>query len=252
MLSGDGGDDLFWGYSHRVGALRSGVSDFGHSLRWRRAMRWVRRVAGIAPTGTHNYSSFGRWQRAVHSHLPWDLRRRLFPTMSGWPTEYTLYDYNGSDPDDAAQWLRWNEFTGHLTSVLLKVDRASMYNSLEVRVPLLDREVIDIAAQVDWRDCFDPEKRLGKIPLRNSLGRYLKFQTSAKKGFEPPMGKWLRSSLRPVMEEVLMKRDNLAGVPLNQTALRALYREHLAGQRDYGWGLWPLLSMALWEQHFRR
>jgi len=252
MLSGDGGDELFWGYSRRVSALMSGVSDFGHSLRWRRAMRWVRRVAGIASTDTHHYTSFGHRQRAVHNHLPWDLGRRLFPTMSDWPTEYTLYDYNGSDPDDAAQWLRWNEFTGHLTGVLLKVDRASMYNSLEVRVPLLDREVIDIAARVDWRDCFDPGKRLGKIPLRNSLNRYLKFQTSAKKGFEPPMGKWLRSSLRPVMEEVLMKRDNLAGVPLNQTALRALYREHLAGQRDYGWGLWPLLSMALWEQHFGR
>ena len=66
------------------------------------------------------------------------------------------------------------------------------------------------------------------------------------------MGRWLRSSLRPVMEDVLMKRDNLAGVPLNQKALRALYREHLAGQRDYGWGLWPLLSMALWEQRFGR
>ena len=42
--------------------------------------------------------------------------------------------------------MRWNEFVGHLTMVLLKVDRASMYHSLEVRVPLLDREVIDVAS----------------------------------------------------------------------------------------------------------
>jgi len=252
MLSGDGGDELFWGYSRRVGKLMSGLGDFRHSQRWRRAMRWVRRASGRPPTGSHRYASFGQWQRAVHNHLPRDFGRRIFPTRSEWPAGYTLYDYNGSDPDDAAQWLRWNEFTGHLAGVLLKVDRASMYHSLEVRVPLLDREVIDTAAQVDWRDCFDPARRLGKLPLRNSLERHVRFQTDAKKGFEPPMGKWLRGALRPVMEEVLMTRDSLAGVPLDRKALRSLYQEHLGGQRDYGWGLWPLLSMALWEQRFGR
>ena len=139
--------------------------------------------------------------------------------MPDWPAEYDLYNYTDSDPDDAAQWLRKNEFVGHLTGVLLKVDRASMYNSLEVRVPLLDREVIDVAVQVDWRDCFDPVNRIGKIPLRKSLARHMTFQSTAKKGFEPPMGKWLRTSLRPVVEESLLTRESLAGVASRQESI---------------------------------
>jgi len=171
--------------------------------------------------------------------------------MSGWPDEYDHFHYAGCDPDDAAQWLRQSEFASHLGGILLKVDRASMFSSLEVRVPLLDREVIDVAVQLDWRDCFDPVKRIGKIPLRKSLARYVSSLTSEKKGFAPPMGKWLRDSLRPVVEEVLLTRDSLAGVEVDKKALRALYQEHLDGI-DYGWGLWPLLSLALWERHYGR
>jgi hypothetical protein len=66
------------------------------------------------------------------------------------------------------------------------------------------------------------------------------------------MGKWLRTTLRPMMEDTLLKRDSLAGVPVNAKALRALYQEHLDGVRDYGWGLWPLLSLALWEKRYGR
>ena len=169
--------------------------------------------------------------------------------MSSWPAEYDLFDHTGHDSDDAAQWSRKNEFVCHLTGVLLKVDRASMYNSLEVRVPLLDREVIDVAVQVDWHDCFDPAKRIGKIPLRKSLARHLSFQTTAKKGFEPPMNKWLRTTLRPIIEDFLLTRESLAGVQVNKKALRDLYQQHLNGL-NYGWGFWPLLSLALWEKKY--
>jgi len=252
MLSGDGGDELFWGYSQRFGALMQGVGDFRYPRRWRKVMQLGRRLSRLPQTGSHRHDTFGDWQRAVHSRLPETWLQRVFPGMTSQPPEYDLYTYNGSDPDDAAQWLRWNEFTGHLAGVLLKVDRASMYNALEVRVPLLDREVIDVAVQVNWRDCLDPVKRIGKIPLRKSLARYLEFQTSAKRGFEPPMGNWLRTALRPIMEETLFKRDSLAGVAMDGRALRALYQEHLDGRHDYGWGLWPLLSLALWEERYGR
>jgi asparagine synthase (glutamine-hydrolysing) len=252
MLSGDGGDELFWGYVQRFRPLMAGVAEFRHGRLGRRVRQLTRRLTRSPQSSGHRYESIGRWQRAMHSHLPETWLAQVFPALSSWPAEYDVYDYSGSDPDDAAQWLRWNEFVGHLTGVLLKVDRASMYNALEVRVPLLDREVIDVAVQVDWRDCFDAAKRTGKIPLRESLARHVRFQSSAKKGFEPPMGKWLRTSLRPKMEETLLKCKSLAGMPVDVKALRALYQEHLDGVRDYGWGIWPLLSLALWETRYGR
>jgi len=248
MLSGDGGDELFWGYAQRFGTLMAGVKEFRNSRQRRRMLQIVRRVMRSPQNGSRNYDTLGDWQLAWHRRLPETWMHRLFPGESAWPVDYTVYEYDGCEPEDAAQWLRWNEFTSHLTGVLLKVDRASMYSSLEVRVPLLDREVIDVAVQVGWRDCFDQKQGEGKLPLRRSLARHVQFQTSGKKGFEPPMGKWLRTSLRPVMEETLLTRDSLAGVPVDRRALRALYQEHLDERQDFGWGLWPLLSLALWEQ----
>jgi asparagine synthase (glutamine-hydrolysing) len=252
MLSGDGGDELFWGYAQHFGSLINGVSDFCHSRKWRQ-MKWiVRRLSPWLRAGHgHRYNSLGEWHRASYSRLPEACLQQVFQHLPNWPREYNHFHYAGCDPDDAAQWLRQSEFDSHLGGILLKVDRASMYSSLEVRVPLLDREVIDVAVQLDWKDCFDPVSRIGKIPLRKSLARHVSIQSSAKKGFSPPMAAWLRDSLRPVVEEVLLSRDSLAGVQVDKKALRVLYQKHLEG-RDYGWGLWPLLSLALWEQHYGR
>jgi asparagine synthase (glutamine-hydrolysing) len=252
MLSGDGGDELFWGYTQRFGSLMDSLAGLRHNSPGGRFRRAIRRLRRSPQTGNPHYCTLGRWQRAMHSHLSEARLDQIFPVLSAWPADYDVYDYSGSDPDEAAQWLRWNEFVGHLTGVLLKVDRASMYNALEVRVPLLDREVIEVAVQMDWRDCFDATRRTGKIPLRESLARHVRFQSSAKKGFEPPMGKWLRTSLRPIMEDTLLRRESLAGVPVNTKALRALYQDHLDGVQDYGWGIWPLLSLALWETRYGR
>jgi len=66
------------------------------------------------------------------------------------------------------------------------------------------------------------------------------------------MRHWLSTPLRPLADEPLLPRDSLAGVPLDGKALCAQYREHLDGGRDFGWGLWPLLSLALWRLYYRR
>lgn len=251
MLSGDGGDELFWGYSQRVGLLINNVGDFRYPWWWRRLLRPVRRLSHLPIMGSYQYRTIGNWQRAMHTHLPAKWLYRIFPDMPSWPQDFDLFDYAGRDSDDMAQWVRKNEFSCHLTGVLLKVDRASMYNSLEVRVPLLDREVINVAAQLDWQDCFDPIKNIGKLPLRESLARHLHFQTTAKKGFEPPMNKWLQTSLAPVVQDTLLSRESLAGIPLDKTALRGLYQQ-LSEGLNYGWGFWPLLSLALWQKKYNR
>ncbi len=126
-----------------------------------------------------------------------------------------------------------------------------MYHSLEVRVPLLDKEVVDVAARVDWRSCLDVQRRLGKLPLRHSLARHVRHQTWTKRGFTVPMDVWLKGPLRPVFEEAVIEREEILGLPLNKAAVRAMFDRHLSGQVNYDWVLWMLLSLALWEQrHF--
>lgn len=250
MLSGDGGDELFWGYP-RFGSVIQTAKYFRQPFLWRLVRKGIKRIAGL-----QDYSpdlsgcSLGEYHRAKLTHLPKNWLGRVWPSLPSWPSDVTAFGYTCGELNHVAQWSRWSEFVGHLPYVLKKVDRASMYHSLEVRVPLLDREVINVATQLDWRECFNLSQGIGKLPLRHALGRHTTFQSRTKRGFEVPMGSWLRTSLRERVEETLMKRDEILGLGIERKALRELFNLHLAGERDYAWGLWPILSLALWVDKY--
>lgn len=253
MLSGDGGDELFWGYVGRFGSVLQTAHDYRRPHAWR-SLRWGSKKLLNVGNGHENlcWPSIGDWYRAKHTRLPEYWLSRLFSGLPSWPVDFELYDYDGWRSDETAQWLRWNEFIGHLSMVLLKVDRASMHHSLEVRVPLLDREVIDVATRVDWQSCLDVASNIGKLPLRSALATHVPQATAVKRGFSVPMDEWLRGSLRPLFEEQVIGRDEILGLPLERPVISDLYRLHLSGERDYSWGLWVLLSLALWEKtHYR-
>ena len=151
MLSGDGGDELFWGYFDRFASVLAKVDGFAQNPSPSSA-RWdFQKLLG---RGTDHQDlrwpgSIGDIYRLKHTHQSEGWLKRILPDLPEWPADFSLFTYTGLEPDRTAQWLRWNEFVGHLTMILLKVDRASMYQSLEVRVPLLDKEVIDVATRVD-------------------------------------------------------------------------------------------------------
>lgn len=248
VLSGDGGDELFWGYPSRFATLLRLTADF-KLPRWMRRLQWgMKRALRKGNDRFLLMDSLGSCHRAMHTHLPEPLLRKVFPSLPVWPSTCNAYSYDGRDPDRIAQMSRWNEMVYHLTMVLMKVDRASMYNSLEVRVPLLDREVIDVASRIDWRDCLNVGQKLGKVPLRNTLARSVKYQTIKKRGFETPMAIWLRTSLREMFEECVLNRREIVGLEINRKALRSVFEQHVHGKCNYAWGLWPLLSLALWEK----
>ncbi len=253
MLSGDGGDELFWGYSGRFSSVIQGTNDFQQPY-WLRGTRWAMKKFFDIGNGYRSlmFDTIGDWYRAIHTHTPEFWLMRIFPELPAFPPAFDRFSYEGENVDHTAQWVRWNEFLTHLTMVLLKVDRASMYHSLEVRVPLLDREVVKIACRIDWRSCLDIENGIGKLPLRVILGRYTNYQTSAKRGFSVPMDAWLRGPLRGVFEEAFLSRKQLLGMELDRQAASEMFQQHLSGQADHAWGLWLLLSLALWQDKYYR
>src|SRR5262249_20123351 len=157
---------------------------------------------------------------AMHSRISEEHLHAVFPDVPAWPLDFRLFVAQDSSPRQLAGWLRWNEFVGHLTMVLLKVDRASMFHSLEVRVPLLDREVLAVATRVDWRSCLDLERRVGKKPLRQTLARHVSHQSQAKRGFEVPMNNWLKGPLKEVFQDAVMERSEILGMPLHHESLK--------------------------------
>lgn len=248
VLSGDGGDELFWGYPSRFGRLIQLTEDLRNPL-WLRRLHWgMKRVHSRVNDRCLLTDSLGNGHRAMHTRLSEALLEEVFPALPAWPVEGDVYAYDGRDPDRIAQLSRWHELAYHLTMVLLKVDRASMYNSLEVRVPFLDREVIEVALKVDWHDCLHVDQKLGKLPLRHILARHVKHQTHRKRGFEAPMAVWLRTSLKEMFEEYVLNQTDILGAEINRGALRRVFERHINGRYNYDRGLWPLLSLVLWQK----
>ena len=248
VLSGDGGDELFWGYPSRFGRLIQLTEDLRNPL-WLRGLHWgMKRVHSRVNDRCLHTNSLGNGHRAMHTRLPEALLEEIFPALPVWPLESDVYAYDGRDPDRIAQLSRWHELTYHLTMVLMKVDRSSMYNSLEVRVPFLDREVMEVALKVDWHDCLHVAQKLGKLPLRHILARHVKHQTHRKRGFEAPMAVWLRTSLKEMFEEYVLNQTDILGAEINRGALRRVFERHINGRYNYDRGLWPLLSLALWQK----
>jgi asparagine synthase (glutamine-hydrolysing) len=253
-LSGDGGDELFWGYPGRFAVTLEQAPYFALPTAVRYGAIAGRRFLGRGKATRETlWPDIGRLYQKKHTLLAEKDLRACIPDLPALPSDLNLFDYHGVEPDATAQWLRWNEFRLHLAGILQKVDRASMHHSLEVRVPLLDREVIDVALRTDWQSCLDVERRYGKIPLRRALGRRLRYQTTAKKGFTVPMHAWLTGPLRALLHDNVLNRTELLGVTLDRPHLQRINSELERGDHTKARGLWLLLSLALWqERHLRR
>jgi asparagine synthase (glutamine-hydrolysing) len=248
VLSGDGGDELFWGYP-RFAKVRK-------ARRWFGAPRPVRVAAYAAskplPTARRPargimFPTLGDWYLDAHSGLRDDDLRAFAPDLVAVPDSFDRFDLEGLPSDDELmQWVRRNELGCHLPMVLQKVDRASMFHSLEVRVPLLDLELLDLAARVDPSASL--QGTTGKVVLRRALERKIppaKIPT-AKRGFTVPLARWLREDLRPIFEDRVLGPDSFPSGAFDRAELRAWYGEHLEGRRDRTRGLWNLLALQMW------
>jgi asparagine synthase (glutamine-hydrolysing) len=130
--------------------------------------------------------------------------------------------------------------------LLPKVDRMSMAHSLEVRVPYLDNEVVDLVLPMPGR--LKQSLLRDKILLRAAASRRLPTAAASrrKQGFEVPIGAWLRGSLRPVLLDWLapdrLRRQGL----LDAERVVRLADRHLQGSGDHGKALWALMVLSRW------
>jgi asparagine synthase (glutamine-hydrolysing) len=248
-LSGDGGDELFFGYERPLSLLRNGT-DF----RWPKPMRWGLYAAGKYGLGRRRSDvivadSPGHYYFGVNGRIREDDLNRLAPGLPALPTGFDLYTYHdGYSPHELAYFSRYVEFYGQLQRGLKKVDMASMFCSLEVRVPLLDRAVIDIALRIDPFSSMTNTKR--KIVLENLLSRHVPPQIipQTKRGFAVPVGEWLNGELRPFVEETLFNGHLYPEGLFDRQQVQAYWQAHLTGQTSHKWGLWTLLALQWWAK----
>jgi asparagine synthase (glutamine-hydrolysing) len=142
----------------------------------------------------------------------------------------------------------------HLQSVLTKVDAMGMAHGLEIRVPLLDRRIMDIAGKLDI-DLLVPRGGPPKYILRllaERLGAPTELTSAPKKGFNFPIARLLRRDLSKLAERMLAEDADVVSPYLKPDAVRQLWREHHAGSADHAYALWPILTLAVWRSGLAR
>lgn len=267
-LNGDGGDESFAGYE-RYAAMQ--LSEMYNRLprqlrrtlierpvdllpsseikrsRIRDAKRFFR-AAGLPPT-----SRYLRWMSTFDPKAKQQLYTEDFAAQvsSQDPLRYLekwFANTNGSGMLDAV--LLADQMTYLPNDLLVKVDIASMANSLEARSPFLDHKLIEFAASLP--ESMKMQRFQTKSFLKKIAAQLVPKEViyRRKMGFGVPIGKWLRGEMKDFLNSVLLSEASLKRGVAKPDMIERYVREHIEMERDHTFQLWTLLMLELWYQRF--
>ena len=258
-LTGDGGDELFAGYP-RLPALA-----------WAERMpRWLTRMGAAAAGLLPHHGSFRSLPR----------RAARFLSVAALPPDERMLRWIGFFPEQGSALLRpgvadgvaQEEVLAHFRAplehaaalpplaralalnfetylpedLLVKADRCSMAHGLELRSPLLDTALMELAATLPGGHLV--HRGVLKRVLREAFAELLPepIRRRGKMGFGVPLPTWFRTRWRPVFEARVLDPDARLWRWLRREPVEALWREHQESRADHGHALWALLTLAVW------
>lgn len=258
FLSGDGGDEAFAGYRRYIETLRHG---------------WIGSLPGVVRSGLQ----FAAASLPELSPLGYRLAKTSLPdagyaaAFDGIPQDPVLPSllHRNLKPYGAqagkSLWRRWEESRRHdLTTrqqaldyrlylpddILVKMDRASMAHSIEVRSPFLDYRIVEFAARINRSLLINRNE--GKLPLRRLAERYLPGEVvrAKKRGFGVPLDDWFRENHGvALVRERLLASDAPGGEWWDRDAVAKMLVAHRSGKgRRFGGWLWRLLVLDAWAR----
>lgn len=268
VLSGDGGDETFGGYetykAHKIARY--------YRLLPRILREGIRRAVPLLP--------------ASKSHMGFSFKAQKFTSGVQYPPAaanalwwgaYTpeqkiqligdrLQNGNGrgAEPFEAVSRVESRFRGGDLLDrifycdlklylqddLLVKVDRMSMANSLEVRVPFLDHHMVEFATGIPSRLKVNGLKL--KYILRKAMAPLLpeSIITRPKRGFDIPLDAWLRGPLKEFVLDTLSESRVRESGFVNPAFLRRILTEHMQARRNHRQLLWPLVILEYWRQRY--
>jgi asparagine synthase (glutamine-hydrolysing) len=262
-LSGDGGDELFAGYTHYVvqesrralsaalpKALREGVMrplsyrlphgawgrNYLHNISLDPIDRYLDSLSYFTELGKESlYTS--DFQKALHTkgQVARSFREYASRVKTNEPLDQLLYiDGKTYLPGD----------------ILTKVDRMSMATSLEVRVPLLDHKLIDFVTKVpaSLKLAGTETKHLLKLVARDLIPAEI--LDRPKQGFGIPLEQWINHQLRDQIRDTLREPRTRQRGYVNSNYVDLILDEHHKGRRDHSFALWGLLILELWHRRY--
>lgn len=267
-LSGDGGDELFGGYDHYQAQLLA--ERIGLPTLWRTLLPALDRMLppqaqkhGLInrikrfsegfnyPQGDRHF----RWMQFLSAEEKKLLYRRdslrdefLAPLHRRDPFVHHFRDseaFSGLDRD------LYLDFKTYLPdNILVKVDRMSMATSLEARVPLLDKKLVEFVFSLPNE--LKIRGREGKWILKESMRGLLpdEILNRSKKGFSIPIKNWLRRELKPLCDKHLSFQAIERLGFFNPRTVTTWTEEHMNGRRDHAHRLWALIQLSMWAERF--
>jgi asparagine synthase (glutamine-hydrolysing) len=259
VLTGDGGDELFGGYTaYPTFARLNQVQRLPVAARLLAAGLFEHLGVGKLRRHADLLRQRELWQLFLYvnertvAKQP-DAGRLLFGRGSAGlaGSEYVrLFNRDAADPLRAA--MHTEARTYLVDDILTKVDRASMAVSLEARVPFLDHRIAEYAARLPTRTRLGKGGQERKRVLRELLGRSIPphMFERRKHGFAVPLHKWFRGELRWLLDEYLaegrIKREGI----FDPKVVKGLVAEHLSGARDREAVLWALVFWEMWREQW--
>jgi asparagine synthase (glutamine-hydrolysing) len=265
-LSGDGGDEVFGGYNrYRLAAAHGAIGAIPENAR-----RAFATLLGVLPPARWDQLA-GVFPKRLRPRQLGDKLAKLGAVLASSDSVATYRHLTASghaqdnshslgpqiaaalasrlDPVSIMQYL---DQTWYLPNdVLTKVDRASMAVGLEVRVPLLDHRIVELA----WRLPASAKiaRGTGKLVLRRILDRYVPTRLTArqKSGFAVPIGAWLRGPLRDWADDLLRRSGAADGDLVDREILTKSWEAHLSGRANNEHFLWNALMLRSWFEHGR-
>ncbi|MBO8217672.1 asparagine synthase (glutamine-hydrolyzing) [Prochlorococcus marinus] len=271
-LSGDGGDELFCGYSRHIAGPKI----------WRIFNKIPKPIRKICVNFIHSLppTTWDRFYFFCEYFLPKHLRIN-FPGLkiykisdlinndslfevyisliSSWkaPEDIILnydpskefYDYEVSNiklNDPHHQMMYFDSLIYLPNDILVKVDRAAMSSSLETRLPLLDHRIIEFAWSIPLSMKLKDKK--SKWLLRQVLKKYLpnNLIEKPKTGFSVPIGEWLRGPLKNWANELLDEKLIDSHQYFSSKSIQQKWKEHLTGRKDWSKQIWTILMFQSW------
>ena len=260
ILQGDGGDELFAGY--RRYALLSVVHLLGPAVRYGRPLLRMMPHSQLR-------ARLDRMAWALGAADPADRMARLLTEEK--PDRSPLAVLSGEWRDHVAKcdaFSRYREIAKTVTALgpvqgmlftdcqillpdifLEKVDRPTMANGIEVRVPLLDHALADyvLSLPAEFKVRRGRSKWIFKRALEGLVPDFVLRRPKA--GFGVPYGEWLRGPLRSMLQEQLLDASTDRFQFFDRGALKQRVDEHLSRLRDHSFLLWKALQLSLWQSH---
>nr|WP_321233420.1 asparagine synthase (glutamine-hydrolyzing) [uncultured Psychroserpens sp.] len=246
MLSGDGGDELFYGYPRfRQFLEHYYLFNIPFSIR-KPLVRLLNRCNLSSISAPYYYRTISDWQMAKHMHIFPDHLDEMFPNIPYSKELLDLYNFDEvSSKKQLLHSLRHNEFYAHLQRVLTKVDRSSMANSLEVRVPFLDKESI----MFTWSLRSNlPHHKVLKKTLKNCLSQFVpeSLINKSKMGFMVPLDDWLKNQLKEDVIHHIFEIPFYGAEILDVKRIKASVTDYYNDGLFSSWGVWHIYAWQKW------